>query len=96
MNMKLQEEQIKSLLIRFFSGKANSSEKDELLAWLRQSKENVDYSVLCYKKWSEDKIFENHFGKEEGWRRFVTIISRPVKRRIAIRRSIYYGMMVQE
>jgi len=92
MNMKLQEEQIKSLLIRFFSGKANSSEKDELLAWLRQSKENVDYSVLCYKKWSEDKIFENHFGKEEGWRRFVTIISRPVKRRIAIRRSIYYGM----
>ncbi|NLI35101.1 MAG: DUF4974 domain-containing protein [Bacteroidales bacterium] len=92
MNMKLQEEHIKSLLIRFFSGKADSSEKDELLAWLHQSKENVDYSISCYKKWSGDKIFENHFGKEEGWRRFVAIISRPVKRRIVLRRSIYYGM----
>jgi len=89
MNMKLQEEHIKSLLIRFFSGKADSSEKDELLAWLRQSKENVDYSISCYKKWSEDKIFENHFGKEEGWRRFVTIISRPVKRRMFVRRAVY-------
>lgn len=89
MNMKLQEEHIKSLLIRFFSGKADSSEKDELLAWLHQSKENVDYSISCYKKWSEDQIFENHFGKEEGWRRFVTIISRPVKRRMFVRRSIY-------
>ena len=89
MNMKLQEEHIKSLLIRFFSGKADSSEKDELLAWLHQSKENVDYSISCYKKWSEDQIFENHFGKEEGWRRFVTIISRRVKRRMFVRRSIY-------
>lgn len=91
--MKEERSHINNLLTCFFSGNSNSSEKDEILSWMQQSRENEDYCVQYYKRWAKDKVKGNHFNTDEGWKSFIGILKLKDKQhRLVIRRRWYYGV----